>query len=61
MLKMYEKYPVISANNYYVDNNNNIYAYADENCPEEINMYFNMVYNSVGKKAEKIDALFKVK
>ena len=61
MLKMYEKYPVISANNYYVDNNNNIYAYADENCPEEINMYLNMVYNSVGKKAAKIDALFKVK
>jgi len=59
MLNMYEKYPVISANNYYIDNENVMYSYSWENCPEEINTYFDMVYNNASNKVDRIDGLFK--
>ena len=61
MLKMYEKYPVISANNYYIDNNNVMHSYTSEDCAEEINTYFDMVYNNAASKSNRIDGLFKRK
>ena len=59
MLEMYEKYPVVTANNYYTDNDNVMYSYTWDTCADEINMYFDMVYNNASSKANKIDGLFK--
>lgn len=61
MMNMYEKYPVVTANNYYADDNNIMYSYSWPDCAPEINTYFDMVYNNVSPKANRIDELFKHK
>ncbi len=61
MLNMFEKYPVVSANNFYCDGENKMYSCIAKACADEIKTYFDMVYNNASKKVKRADDLFRLK
>lgn len=58
MLKMYNKFPAVTATNNYLDKNNNVIYYDDSEKAPEIKTYFDMVYNRAINDKNKIEKLY---
>lgn len=62
MLKLEKEVPVITAFNTFITANGEVHQYSETTkFKKDIDLYFNLVYNSTGKKAKRINALFEPK
>lgn len=60
MLDLSRNVPIVTANNVFKTNDGQIHYYNNTDAPykNEINTYFNLVYNNVGTDTERIDRIF---
>lgn len=57
MINMYDKFPAVMSNNHYMTAEKEVVYYDNSKIAPEIKTYFDLVYNRIGKDANRIDEI----